>query len=78
MFQLICSFSVKLKFIENLTKYSAYFELQSIGVYEKLLNMTNNIKTEISNSKKIYFDNLAKQLSDPKPKNESEGLLGHP
>ena len=28
--------------------------------------MTNNIKTEISNSKKIYFDNLAEKLSDPK------------
>ena len=28
--------------------------------------MTNNITTEISNSKKIYFDNLAKRLSDPK------------
>ena len=36
------------------------------GVYEKLLNMTNNITTEISNSKKIYFDNLAEKLSDPK------------
>ena len=28
--------------------------------------MTNNITTEISNSKKIYFDNLAEKLSDPK------------
>ena len=28
--------------------------------------MTNNITTEISNSKKIYFDNLAERLSDPK------------
>ena len=36
---------------------------RKIGVYEKLLNMTNNITTEISNSKKIYFDNLAEKLS---------------
>ena len=28
--------------------------------------MANNITTEISNSKKIYFDNLAEKLSDPK------------
>ena len=28
--------------------------------------MTNNITTEISNTKKIYFDNLAEKLSDPK------------
>ena len=35
------------------------------GVYEKLLNMTNNIATEIlTNRKKIYFDNLAEQLRD--------------
>ena len=39
---------------------------RKIGVYEKLLNMTNNITTEISNSKKIYLDNLAEKLSDPK------------
>ena len=39
---------------------------RKIGVYEKRLNMTNNITTEISNSKKIYFDNLAEKLSDPK------------
>ena len=39
---------------------------RKIGVYEKLLNMTNNIATEILNSKKIYFDNLAEKLSDPK------------
>ena len=38
---------------------------RKIGVYEKLLNMTNNIATEISNSKKIYFENLAEKLSDP-------------
>ena len=31
-----------------------------------LLNMTNNITTETLNSKKIYFDNLTKKLSDPK------------
>ena len=41
-------------------------ESKKTGVYEKLLNMTNNITTEISNSKKIYFDNLAEKLSDPK------------
>ena len=39
---------------------------RKIGVYEKLLNMTNNITTEISNSKKLYLDNLAEKLSDPK------------
>ena len=39
---------------------------QKIGVYEKLLNMSNNMTTETSNSKKIYFDNLAEKLSDPK------------
>ena len=39
---------------------------RKIGVNEKLLNMTNNITTEISKSKKIYFDNLAKKLSDTK------------
>ena len=38
--------------------------------------MTNNITTEISNSKNICLDNLAEKLSDPKI--ESEGLLGHP
>ena len=38
---------------------------RKVGVYEKLLNMTNNIATEISNSKKIYFENLAEKLSDP-------------
>ena len=30
---------------------------RKIGVYEKLLNM-NNITTEISNSKKIYFKKI--------------------
>ena len=49
---------------------------RKIGVYEELLNMTNNITTEISNSKNICLDNLAEKLSDPKI--ESEGLLGHP
>ena len=39
---------------------------RKIGVYEKLLNMTNNIATEILNSKKIYFDNLAEKVSDAK------------
>ena len=39
---------------------------RKIGVYEKLLNMTNNITTEISNSKKNYFYNLAEKLIDPK------------
>ena len=39
---------------------------RKIGVYEKLLNMTNSITTEISNSKKSYFDNLGEKLSDPK------------
>ena len=39
---------------------------RKIGVYEKLLNTSNNITTEISNSKKICFDNLAEKLRDPK------------
>ena len=39
---------------------------RKIGAYEKLLNMTNSITSEISNSKKIYFDNLVEKLSDPK------------
>ena len=47
--------------------YKLYIENgRKIGIYEKLLNMTNNITKEISNSKKIYFANLAKKLSDPK------------
>ena len=29
-------------------------------------NLTTNITTEISNSKKYYFDNLAEKLCDPK------------
>ena len=39
---------------------------RKIGVCEKLLNMTNNITTEISNSKRIYLDKLAEKLSGPK------------
>ena len=39
---------------------------KKIGVYETLLNMTNNMTTETSNNKKIYFDNLAEKLSEPK------------
>ena len=39
---------------------------KKIGVYEKLLNMTNNMTTETSNNKKIYFDNLAEKLSESK------------
>ena len=35
------------------------------GDYEKLLNMTTNITTEIPNNKKNYFDNLAEKLCDP-------------
>ena len=34
--------------------------------YEKILNVTTNVTTEISNSKKNYFDNLAEKLCDPK------------
>ena len=39
---------------------------RKIGIYEKFLNMTNNITIETSNSKKIYFDNLDEKLRDPK------------
>ena len=39
---------------------------RKIGIYEKFLNMTNNITIETSNSKKIYFDNLGEKLRDPK------------
>ena len=38
--------------------------------------MTNNITTEISNIKKIYFDNLAERLSDPKL--NWKAFWGHP
>ena len=52
---------------DKIKLYKLYIKnSRKIGVYEKLLNMTNNITTEISNSKKIYFDNLAEKLSDPK------------
>ena len=38
--------------------------------------MTNNITTEISNSKKIYFDNLAEKLSDSKLNQKAyQGIL---
>ena len=43
------------------------------GDYDKLLNATTNITTEISNSKKNYFDDLAEKIM--RPKIESEGLL---
>ena len=60
---------IKKLLIDKSKLYKLYIKNgRKIGVYEKLLNMTNNITTEISNSKKIYFDNLAKKL---------EGLLGH-
>ena len=36
------------------------------GNYEKILNMTTNIATEISNSRKNYFNNLVEKLCDPK------------
>ena len=39
---------------------------RKIRVYEKILNMTNNVITEISNSKKKNFNNLAKKLKEPK------------
>ena len=39
---------------------------------EKLLNITTNVTVKISNSKKNYFDNLAKQLCS---KTDSENLL---
>ena len=36
--------------------YKLYIENgRKIGIYEKLLNMTDNITTEIFNGKKIYF-----------------------
>ena len=58
---------IKKLLIDKNKLYKLYIKNgRKIGVYEKLLNMTNNITTEISNSKKIYFDNLAEKLSDPK------------
>ena len=39
---------------------------RKVGDYEKLLNTTNNIaNTEISNSNKTFFDNLAEKCCDP-------------
>ena len=47
--------------------YKLYIEYgRKIGIYEKLLNMTDNITTEIFNGKKIYFDNLAEKIIDLK------------
>ena len=47
--------------------YKLYIENgRKIGIYEKLLNMTDNITTEIFNGKKIYFDNLAEKIIDLK------------
>ena len=47
--------------------YKLYIENgRKIGIYEKLLNMTGNITTEIFNGKKIYFDNLAEKIIDLK------------
>ena len=58
---------IKQLLIDKSKLYKLYIKIgRKIGVYEKLLNMTNNITTEISNSKKIYFDNLAEKLSDSK------------
>ena len=46
--------------------YKLYIKIgRKIGVYETLLNMTNDIK-EIPNSTNIYFDNLAEKLNYPK------------
>ena len=36
------------------------------GGFEKLFNMTTNITTKTSNSKKNYFDHLAEKLFHPK------------
>ena len=47
--------------------YKLYIENgRKIGIYEKLLNMTDNITAEIFNGKKIYFDNLAEKIIDLK------------
>ena len=47
--------------------YKLYIENgRKIGIYEKLLNMTDNITTEIFNGKKIYFDNLSERIIDLK------------
>ena len=56
---------IKKLLIDKSKLYKLYIKNgRKIGVFEKLLNMANNITTEISNSKKIYFDNLAEKLSD--------------
>ena len=58
---------IKKLLIDKSKLYKLYIKNgRKIGVHEKLLNMTNNKTTEISNGKKIYFDNLRKNLSDPK------------
>ena len=56
---------IKKLLIDKSKLYKLYIKNgRKIGVFEKLLNMANNITTEISNSKKNYFDNLAEKLSD--------------
>ena len=56
---------IKELLIDKSKLYKLYIKNgRKIGVFEKLLNMANNITTEISNSKKNYFDNLAEKLSD--------------
>ena len=41
---------------DKIKLYKLYIENgRKIGIYEKLLNMTDNITTEIFNGKKIYF-----------------------
>ena len=58
---------VKKLLIDKSKLYKLYIKNgRKIGVYEKLLNMTNNITTEISKRRKIYFGNLVEKLSDPK------------
>ena len=52
---------------DKIKLYKLYIENgRKIGIYEKLLNMTDNITTEIFNGKKIYFDNLAEKIIDLK------------
>ena len=43
---------------------------------EKLLNITTNVTVKISNSKKNYFDNLAKQLCSKTDSENSVRLVG--
>ena len=58
---------IKKLLIDKSKLYKLYIKNgRKIGVHDKLLNMINNKTTEISNGKKIYFDNLRKNLSDPK------------